>query len=121
MNGLNVIALFPHNIGFIFLLIRKHDKKTYPIHGKLSFGPAYVSFVLIAHAQKPPLNTLADLSSGVCGLKFRLKLYVHSNDAYASIVGSGECAHMRRLALVFAARQCNKHQNLMCWHNCNSR
>ena len=33
--------------------------------------------VLVAYAQKPPLNTHADISSGASGLNFGQSLYLH--------------------------------------------
>ena len=34
---------------------------------------------------------------------------------YTSSEGTGESAHMRRLARAFAAGQCDTCQNIMCW------
>ena len=53
--------------------------------------------VLIAHAQKLPLNAQVDVSSGARGLKFGTSLYIHTYFVYASSEGSGESAHVRRL------------------------
>ena len=50
------------------------------------------------------------------GLNVCLNLYNFLYCVYASIEGSGETARMRSLVLGLSARQCNKYQNLMCWH-----
>ena len=49
-----------------------------------------------AHMQKSPLNAHADISSTARYVSFGLSVHLYS--VYASNVGSGESAHMRRLA-----------------------
>ena len=53
--------------------------------------------VLIAYAQKRPLNTHSNVSSGARGLNFALSLNQHPYFMYASSEGSEELAHMCRL------------------------
>ena len=59
---------------------------------------AHESLVLIAFAQKPPLNAHADLHTVARGLNFGLTLHLHQNFVYASSEGSGESARLCRLA-----------------------
>ena len=49
-------------------------------------------------ALKNPINALAGVSIGAEGPNFGLSLHLHSNLAYANSEGSGESAHLRRLA-----------------------
>ena len=55
--------------------------------------------VLIAHAQMPH----AKVSSKARDINFVLSLHLQPYFVYAISVGSGESAHMRRLAWAFAA------------------
>ena len=57
--------------------------------------------VLITYAQKPPLNTHADVIIGVKFLNSGSSLHLHPYYAYANNEGSGESAHLRSLARVF--------------------
>ena len=66
--------------------------------------------VLIAHAQKLPLNAKLDISNGARVLQFGTSLYIHTYFVYASSEESGESAHVRRLTIPFVARQCGKNQ-----------
>ena len=54
--------------------------------------------VLITYAQKPSLNTHADISNGTRGLMLGLRLYLIPIFVYASSEGSGKSAHLRGLA-----------------------
>ena len=45
----------------------------------------------------------ADLYSKAIGLNFDLSLHIHPYFMYASSIGSGKSAHMRRLARAYAA------------------
>ena len=67
-------------------------------------GSAHEISVLIAYAQTPPINARADVSSETRGLNFGLSLHLQPCFVYASREGSGESAHMRRLARSFTAR-----------------
>ena len=72
--------------------------------------PVHEILVDNAHAQTPPLNANAGVSSGIKVLNCDLSLHLHPYFVYASSERSGESAHMRRLARVFAVRQCDKYQ-----------
>ena len=61
-------------------------------------GLAHGVSVHIAHAQTPHLNFHADLSSGARDLKVGLSLHLFAYLVYARNEGSGESAHVRRLA-----------------------
>ena len=50
--------------------------------------------VLIAIAQKPPINVHADVLSETRGLKFGLSLHLHPYNVYMITEGSGESAHI---------------------------
>ena len=57
-----------------------------------------LDLVLITNAQKPHLHAHADLSSLARGFTFNLSMYIHHNLVHTISEGSGETAHMRRLA-----------------------
>ena len=54
--------------------------------------------VIIRHSQKPPLNNYADVSSGARSLSYALNLHLYPYFMYVSSEGSGESAHLHRLA-----------------------
>ena len=66
----------------------------------------------MAYAQTPLMNAHTDVFSGDRGLKFGLSLHLYPYFLYASSEGSGESAHMRRLAWAFTARWYDKYRNL---------
>ena len=65
--------------------------------------PAQELLVLIASAQMPLINSHADISSCDTGLTFGPSLCLYPYIVFASKEGSGESAHMRRLARAFVA------------------
>ena len=78
-------------------------------------------FVLIAYAQKPPLNAHADLSSvcvcgggggggGARGLKFDQSIHLYPYFVHVSSECSGESAHYERASLTCATRQYDKYK-----------
>ena len=75
------------------------------------------NFGIIANAQKPPWNTHTYVTSWVRYLTFNLGLHLHPYFVYACSEGSGESAHLRRLAWGFVAGQCDKYQHCMCLLN----
>ena len=77
--------------------------------------PAHDNSILIASAQKPPINSHTDLLSGTRDLSFSLGLQLHPHFVYPSSEGSDESAHLRRLVKAFDIRQYDKYQNSMCW------
>ena len=52
----------------------------------------HTRFCHIAYAQKPPLNTRADVSGVAIGLKFGLSLQLHSYFVYVSRKGTAQSA-----------------------------
>ena len=56
-------------------------------------GNCELSPMLIAYAQKPPLNTHVDVFTRVRGLNFSLSLSLHPNCVLTNGKGSGESAH----------------------------
>ena len=75
--------------------------------GSLPFNNAHKILVLITSVQKPPINVHAGVSIADSGRNFGLGLHLHSYFVYASIEGSDESAHLRRLVRAFVARQGN--------------
>ena len=69
----------------------------YHEHSNLSNWPAYEILALIAYAQRPRLNTRADVASGARRLNLGMSLNLHPYFVYASGEGPDETAHMRRL------------------------
>ena len=61
-------------------------------------------------SQVPSLNAAAKVSSQALDIKFGLSLHLHPFFVYVSSEGSGESAHLRRLARAFASRNCNKYK-----------
>ena len=82
------------------------------------YGPAYEILVLITHAQKPPINTHADISRGAKGLNFGLNLHLHPFFVYVGSNGFCESVLLCRLVCVFVALHCDEYQNHMCWLIC---
>ena len=72
-----------------------------------------LKILVIACAQKPHFNGLADIFSEARGIKFGLRL--HLCCVYASTEGSAESAQLRRLARTFDAQHYDKFQNCICW------
>ena len=75
---------------------------------------AHGVLVLIAYAQKSPINANTGVSRGHKSLNLGLSLQLHSHFVCASSVGSGESAQQRRLAGAIVALQSNKYQNRSC-------
>ena len=73
-------------------------------------GQAHGISVLIAYAQKLPLNAHTAICSGATFVIFGLSLHLRQYVVYASSEGSGESVHMHRLARAFAARNYNKYK-----------
>ena len=71
--------------------------------------------LLTACAQVPLINAHPDVFKEARGLYFGLSLHLHPYFMYASSEGSGESAHMRRLAWAFAARWRDKYRKLVHW------
>ena len=72
----------------------------------------YYILVLIAYAQRPPLNAHAGVSSGSRGLTVGVSLHLHPYFMYASSEGSGQSAQTHQ------SLRCSTNcyvQNLMCW------
>ena len=67
--------------------------------------PVHDILALIAYALAPPLNARAYVSSGTIDLRLGPSLHPYLYFVYASNEGSGEYAHVRRLAPAFAARK----------------
>ena len=61
-------------------------------------GPVHGISVLIAYAQMLLINAHYVVSSNARGLNFGPRLHLHPYFVYASSEGSGESAHMHRLA-----------------------
>ena len=80
----------------------------------MEYGPAYEIVVLIAYEQKPRLT---EMQSRAIGLMFRPSLPLLQCNVYAKSEGSGETAHMRRLACAFATRS-DKYKTIVCWRIC---
>ena len=69
--------------------------------GHYGSKPVHKISVLIAYAQKPPLNSHADLYSRDRSLHFGPSLHLHSNFVYASSKGSSQTADAQaRLSLL---------------------
>ena len=77
--------------------------------------PAHEILVLIAYAQMSLINAHTDVSGEARGQKFGLSLQLPPCFVYAISEDSRESAHMRRLAIVFATRRCDKDRNLVLW------
>ena len=69
--------------------------------------PLHAILVLIAYAQRPPLNAHPDVPSGPTCTIFGLRLYLHPYFVYASSEGSCESVQLHRLDRAFVARQCD--------------
>ena len=63
----------------------------------------------------PPLNAHADIFSRVRGLNYVLNTHLVPYYVYVRSKGSGETAHVGRLAPAFPAHLCDEYQNLTCW------
>ena len=68
----------------------------WPLEQNSLYGPSHETSVLIAYAQKPTLNTHADIFSEACGLKFGLSLHLYPYIVYANIKGTGQSVHLHR-------------------------
>ena len=88
---------YTHNVLYLLFILLKVSKT---LNGicivQLLHVPENDILVLIAYAQKSPLNTYADLPSGPRGFNIGLSLYLYTN--FASIKCFGEYVHLRRLA-----------------------
>ena len=63
-----------------------------------TYGPAHELFVLVTHAQKPPLNTHVDA-------KFSQKLHLHLNFVYGSSEGSVDSVCLLHLSFMYASSE----------------
>ena len=79
----------------------------------------HMRIILNAHSQKTLINAHTDVSSKARGLTFGLSLHQHPYFVYLHSKGSGESVHLHRLARAFAARLCDKYENLKTWLLCN--
>ena len=95
----------------IMTLVHKIDWKT-----EVHMGQNKI-LVLIAYAQKPPINAHTDVSSSARGLNLGQSHYLHLYFVYMSRECSGESVHLPRLVCAFVAWQCDKYQNHTCWPN----
>ena len=66
--------------------------------------PVNKILVLIAYVKMPLINVNGDISSIARDLKFGLSIHLHPYFVYAISEGSGDSAHMRRIAFVCTAR-----------------
>ena len=104
---LGALRIKPCLMKMLLFRSHKHNKKYKPkkiidVNNKQrtnkKYVPALEIFVLIANVQKIPLTPLADVSRRARTLNFCQSLDLHPNFIYASSQGSGESAHLRRLA-----------------------
>ena len=72
----------------------------------------WVDFGTVEYAQMLLIKAQAGVSNKARGLNFGIDLYLHPYFVNASSEGSGESAHMRRLAWAVAVREYGKYWNL---------
>ena len=82
------------------------------------FEPAHATTVLLVGAFSQYLSMHALSSIGDRNLEVSPNPELLPYFIWASIEGSGEFVHMRRLIWAFTARICNKYQNRMSWYVC---
>ena len=82
--------------------------------GHYGSKPAHKISVLIAYAQKPPLDTYADLSSVDRSLNFGPSLHLRSNFVYACNKGSGKIADVQAHLSLLLTNALSTFKNRVC-------